>query len=216
MPKKRGRPPKSPLSSSKTIINEPKIETITPSKDGISHLDEEDLEDIENLSPKQAPLWIQKIDALREKIRAKSGKTYDKEVPTMADPKMLSGEKSPLNGPDTFNVDRAKEVVKAVLTAATDTIQKEKEVNVGNHEESQHMPGVSSVSKQKESQTEVTEEDFKNVVQASWVENVEGSDMYQVCKKLQKLQKHLSDLNRKYYARIDEQELALKSQLDNV
>ncbi|KAK7266384.1 hypothetical protein RIF29_19028 [Crotalaria pallida] len=54
MPKKRGRPPKSPLSSSKTNINEPTIETITPSKNGMSHLDEDDLEDIENLSPKQA------------------------------------------------------------------------------------------------------------------------------------------------------------------
>ncbi|KAK7243920.1 hypothetical protein RIF29_38733 [Crotalaria pallida] len=58
--------------------------------------------------------------------------------------------------------------------------------------------------------------DFKQLVQSSWSETVEGSYMYQVCRKLQKLQKPLSLLNRNCYSKIGERELVLKTQLDQV
>ncbi|KAK7259328.1 hypothetical protein RIF29_24932 [Crotalaria pallida] len=78
MAKKRGRPPKTPSSASKKDDTGSVGDTGTPSKVDFSQLDDEDLHDIDNLSPKQAELWIQKIDALRAKIKEKATDTGNK------------------------------------------------------------------------------------------------------------------------------------------
>ncbi|KAK7255480.1 hypothetical protein RIF29_28890 [Crotalaria pallida] len=71
MAKKSGRPPKSPSSAAKNNNSDRDLTSCSPTKDKDSLLDDEDLTDIDNLSPKQAALWLQKIDALREKIKEK-------------------------------------------------------------------------------------------------------------------------------------------------
>ncbi|KAK7255703.1 hypothetical protein RIF29_29122 [Crotalaria pallida] len=72
MGRKRGRPPKTPVSSSKTKDDFDGNSSRSPEKVDLSQLEDDDLEDIDNLSPKQAELWIQKIDILRAKIKEKA------------------------------------------------------------------------------------------------------------------------------------------------
>ncbi|KAK7251033.1 hypothetical protein RIF29_33898 [Crotalaria pallida] len=146
MAKKRGRPPNSPLPSPKPCDPIPE----TPSKHDSIQFDEEDLADIESLSPKQAVEWLKKIEALREKIMTKAVPNANKETQN-----------------DTCHVTDQNEKI-AELTA---------------------IPNV-------------------------WSEEIHGSSMFKVCRKLQLLKAPLSDLNRKYFARVDEKELDLKKQLD--
>ncbi|KAK7260016.1 hypothetical protein RIF29_25708 [Crotalaria pallida] len=63
MAKKKGRPPKSPS---------PHISSPTPSIPknlDIEHLDDDNLEDIDNLSPKKAASILKKLDDLRSRIK---------------------------------------------------------------------------------------------------------------------------------------------------
>ncbi|KAK7267148.1 hypothetical protein RIF29_19812 [Crotalaria pallida] len=80
MGKKRGRPPKTPSFVIKTDETDTTSPYGTPSKIDFSQLDEEDLEDIDNLSPKQVELWVQKIDILRAKIQEKASAIGNKEL----------------------------------------------------------------------------------------------------------------------------------------
>ncbi|KAK7282272.1 hypothetical protein RIF29_10921 [Crotalaria pallida] len=76
MPKKRGRPPKTP--NPKTP--DPPTSTINETqKQGLDlmDLDEEDLADIDGLSPKQAERMLRNLDAIRTKLQ---GKTVDSSV----------------------------------------------------------------------------------------------------------------------------------------
>ncbi|KAK7244746.1 hypothetical protein RIF29_39572 [Crotalaria pallida] len=72
MAKKRGRPPKTPSSQSKKTVGKAGNNVGTPSKVDFGDLDDEDLDDINNLSPKQAELWMKKIDLLRAKIQERA------------------------------------------------------------------------------------------------------------------------------------------------
>ncbi|KAK7273662.1 hypothetical protein RIF29_14720 [Crotalaria pallida] len=72
MAKKRGRPPKTPTSTSKGPIDETVRPTQTPHKPDFSGLDEEELADIDSLTPKEALLWMEKIDLLRERVKEKT------------------------------------------------------------------------------------------------------------------------------------------------
>ncbi|KAK7256555.1 hypothetical protein RIF29_30009 [Crotalaria pallida] len=71
MAKKRGRPPKTP-SSSKSKDCSPELESPGPQKLDFSQLDEEDLAEIDSLSPKQAERLLKNLDVLREKIKGKT------------------------------------------------------------------------------------------------------------------------------------------------
>ncbi|KAK7260307.1 hypothetical protein RIF29_26254 [Crotalaria pallida] len=83
MAKKRGRPPKTPTSTSKGLIDETVRPTQTPQKPDFSGLDEEELADIDSLTPKEALLWMEKIDLLRERVKEKTNpKPFDD--PTVA------------------------------------------------------------------------------------------------------------------------------------
>ncbi|KAK7287456.1 hypothetical protein RIF29_00735 [Crotalaria pallida] len=72
MGKRRGRPPKTPSLTSKNDSQNDDNNSGSPQKLDITQLDEEDIADIDALSPKQAELWIQKIDVLRAKIKEKT------------------------------------------------------------------------------------------------------------------------------------------------
>ncbi|KAK7281507.1 hypothetical protein RIF29_09565 [Crotalaria pallida] len=65
MAKKRGRPPKTPTSTSKNKDSDTK----PPADVEGLELDVEDLSKIDNLSPKKALAWIEKLDDLRSKIK---------------------------------------------------------------------------------------------------------------------------------------------------
>ncbi|KAK7273288.1 hypothetical protein RIF29_14337 [Crotalaria pallida] len=66
MARKKGRPPKSPSSH-----HSPTTNTI-PKNLELEKLDEEDFEDIDDLSPKKAASILQKLDELRAKIKGKA------------------------------------------------------------------------------------------------------------------------------------------------
>ncbi|KAK7273616.1 hypothetical protein RIF29_14673 [Crotalaria pallida] len=68
MARKKGRPPKSP--SSQTSSRSPS--NAIPKNLDLENLDEDDLEDIDALSPTKAASILQKLDALRAKIKGKA------------------------------------------------------------------------------------------------------------------------------------------------
>ncbi|KAK7260002.1 hypothetical protein RIF29_25676 [Crotalaria pallida] len=70
MAKKRGRPPKSPLPP----LFQSKTPTVTKANESavLEDFDEEDLELLNNLSPKKLDLMMQKLAAMREKIKGKA------------------------------------------------------------------------------------------------------------------------------------------------
>ncbi|KAK7260087.1 hypothetical protein RIF29_25838 [Crotalaria pallida] len=94
---KRGRPPKkSPHSSNK--------QPSTPSRDvfdsqmfDLTQIDEDDLAEIGNLSPKQAQLWLKNLDLLRQRIKGKSVVLDDTGKDLSIDQKKDSGEPSNLS-----------------------------------------------------------------------------------------------------------------------
>ncbi|KAK7260422.1 hypothetical protein RIF29_26453 [Crotalaria pallida] len=66
MARNKGHPPKSPSSH-----QSPPPNTIPKNVD-LENLDEEDIEDIDDLSPKKAASILKKLDALRAKIKGKA------------------------------------------------------------------------------------------------------------------------------------------------
>ncbi|KAK7255466.1 hypothetical protein RIF29_28876 [Crotalaria pallida] len=72
MPKKRGRPQKNTPQSSSKQHDKPARDTFEPQTFDISQIDEEDLVEIDNLSPKQAEVWLKNLDVLRDRIKGKS------------------------------------------------------------------------------------------------------------------------------------------------
>ncbi|KAK7267604.1 hypothetical protein RIF29_20282 [Crotalaria pallida] len=70
--KKRGRPSKNATpSSSKQPTTTPR-ETPDPLTFDLSQLDDEDLIEIDNLTPKQIEAWLKNLDLLRDRIKNKS------------------------------------------------------------------------------------------------------------------------------------------------
>ncbi|KAK7243851.1 hypothetical protein RIF29_38664 [Crotalaria pallida] len=85
MARKRRRPPKTPSSVNKSASNKDSDQNGTPSKVDFSQLDDDDIEDIDNLTPKQAGVWIQKIDVLRAKIQERTDPTSSKDKSDKSD-----------------------------------------------------------------------------------------------------------------------------------
>ncbi|KAK7260138.1 hypothetical protein RIF29_25934 [Crotalaria pallida] len=92
MAKKRGRPPKNSTPSSSK-------QTVTPSKDApepqpfdLTQIDEDDLAEIDGLSPKQAEVWLKNIDVLRERIASKASLTPTNEETMNKDNEKLVSE----------------------------------------------------------------------------------------------------------------------------
>ncbi|KAK7243349.1 hypothetical protein RIF29_38142 [Crotalaria pallida] len=69
MARKRGRPPKSPSPSSTEDLS--KTSPVSQLHD-IEILDEDDMADIDNLSPKQAEVLLKNMEAIRSRIKGKS------------------------------------------------------------------------------------------------------------------------------------------------
>ncbi|KAK7267879.1 hypothetical protein RIF29_20559 [Crotalaria pallida] len=72
MPKKRGRPPKSTPQSSNKQHDSPSREVLDPQPSDLTQIDDDDLAMINNLSPKQAEVWLKNLDVLCERIKGKS------------------------------------------------------------------------------------------------------------------------------------------------
>ncbi|KAK7251169.1 hypothetical protein RIF29_34124 [Crotalaria pallida] len=83
MVKQKGMPPKTPTSTSKSTNGNDNKPSESPQRIDFSQLDDEDLADIDSLSPKQAELWIQKIDVLRAKIKQKTDNSVNNEFHSM-------------------------------------------------------------------------------------------------------------------------------------
>ncbi|KAK7251616.1 hypothetical protein RIF29_34962 [Crotalaria pallida] len=76
MAKKIGHPPNSPATHQKTVTGKSKGVDL-------SQLDEDDLEDLDNLTPKQAETLLKNMDVIREKLKEK--------VPTPQEPSVSDG-----------------------------------------------------------------------------------------------------------------------------
>ncbi|KAK7255772.1 hypothetical protein RIF29_29191 [Crotalaria pallida] len=74
MAKKRGRPPKTPSSSAKKTPTKPLDDLDEITQHSLMEIDDEDLEDIDSLSPKKAAALLKNIDVLREKIVERADK----------------------------------------------------------------------------------------------------------------------------------------------
>ncbi|KAK7290123.1 hypothetical protein RIF29_04322 [Crotalaria pallida] len=84
--KKRGRPPKnSTPSTSKHVESLSKIVTDAQPFNLTKLDDDDDLADIDGLTPKQAEAWLKNIDILREKIAEKASGSTPKEDPVVKD-----------------------------------------------------------------------------------------------------------------------------------
>ncbi|KAK7289878.1 hypothetical protein RIF29_03879 [Crotalaria pallida] len=73
MAKKRGRPPTTPSSLAKKTPSKTLEEPEQQKSLDFTQLDEEDLEDLENLTPKKAGELLKNLDMLREKFKEKIG-----------------------------------------------------------------------------------------------------------------------------------------------
>ncbi|KAK7281886.1 hypothetical protein RIF29_10237 [Crotalaria pallida] len=71
MARKKGRPPKTPSSSSKKTPSAEKRPEASSSSLEFSLSDEEELEDIESLTPKKAAELLQSIYLLRQRVQSK-------------------------------------------------------------------------------------------------------------------------------------------------
>ncbi|KAK7260219.1 hypothetical protein RIF29_26080 [Crotalaria pallida] len=58
--------------------------------------------------------------------------------------------------------------------------------------------------------------EFKTIVQNVWNNQIEGSMMFQICRKLQLLRAPLRKLNRLHFAQIDRREVEVREQLEMV
>ncbi|KAK7273606.1 hypothetical protein RIF29_14662 [Crotalaria pallida] len=72
MAKRRGRPPKSPSSSAKKATNDPDDDDGTRRKLDVTLIDDEELEEIDNLTPKKAKMLLKNLDLLCEKVKEKA------------------------------------------------------------------------------------------------------------------------------------------------
>ncbi|KAK7266556.1 hypothetical protein RIF29_19204 [Crotalaria pallida] len=109
MARKKGRPPKSPSPASPPISSIPKnLE--------LEHLDDDDFEDIDALSPKKAASILRKLDALRSRIKGKAIEG-DKEGNSIADvpnqPESVEKEASPKRAfPSREDIERMDDALK--------------------------------------------------------------------------------------------------------
>ncbi|KAK7281726.1 hypothetical protein RIF29_09966 [Crotalaria pallida] len=71
MGRKRGRPPKTPSSSVKKTPTKQAIDVDNQVNVDLSVSDEETLEDLENLTPKKAVVFLRNLDTLRERLLSK-------------------------------------------------------------------------------------------------------------------------------------------------
>ncbi|KAK7290262.1 hypothetical protein RIF29_04556 [Crotalaria pallida] len=72
MARKRGRPPKTSSSSAKKQLNAHDVDDGIQKKLDVTLLDDEDLEEIDNLTPKKAEELLKNLDVLHEKIKEKA------------------------------------------------------------------------------------------------------------------------------------------------
>ncbi|KAK7243103.1 hypothetical protein RIF29_37888 [Crotalaria pallida] len=115
MARKRGRPPKTPSSTNKSVTSKPTDHSGSHSKVDFSQLDEDDLEDIDNLSPKQAELWMNKIDILRAKIQEKGVPAGNKD----SEPIIKDVTENPTNPNPTPATEEQKEIEVVVVALKT-------------------------------------------------------------------------------------------------
>ncbi|KAK7273508.1 hypothetical protein RIF29_14560 [Crotalaria pallida] len=110
MPKKRGRPPKNTPQSSNKKHDVPSRDVPYPQPFDLTQIDDDDLTEIDNLSPKQAEIWLKNLNVLRERIKGKSiddPKIIDKLTKDSAS--ASDGNKDLTKNPDCSN-DHAKNV----------------------------------------------------------------------------------------------------------
>ncbi|KAK7255262.1 hypothetical protein RIF29_28669 [Crotalaria pallida] len=104
MAKKRGRPPKTPVTNAK------EGNCVSPGRGEVAHMDLAALEDadLDNLTPKEAEQILECIDALRSRIKGKEkGEgTLDQGSHSIDDNVKINAENEELIGTvkDTFNV----------------------------------------------------------------------------------------------------------------
>ncbi|KAK7281197.1 hypothetical protein RIF29_08969 [Crotalaria pallida] len=192
MTKRRGRPPKTPTSTTKN-----KEIAVEKTMDDAMLLDAEDLAEIDNLSPKQAKTWMEKIDVLRSKIKERAdlqsqeenGVNHDASSPESAEKVKEAIVKETI---PSENVADAEKEANAVIEAAMKT-DKDKGVMPSASIQQAKFDPVQGIS---------------DKMQAG-----EGYAMFRLCMKLDQLRVPLGVLNKNHFSRIDDREVELKTRL---
>ncbi|KAK7274013.1 hypothetical protein RIF29_15083 [Crotalaria pallida] len=143
--------------------------------------------DLSKLSPMQAEKVLKVIEDLENKIQNKVASDACEEQPES------DAEKASRSNTDSVpqeNVDSAKHVVESVISELTVVQEKDK-------------------GKEKQ----VVEE---GIVNSAWRQDVRGSKMFQLCRKLDALRYPLQQLNKEHFAGIDRKEEKLRARLHEI
>ncbi|KAK7267250.1 hypothetical protein RIF29_19917 [Crotalaria pallida] len=233
MAKKKGRPPKSPSSKHSPTTNP------IPKNLDLETLDEEDFEDIDDLSPKKALVILKKLDDLRAEIKGKA--VVDDSVETSKNMEELT-QKVNQGGSaeqavkvvfeEQCEEEEAVSTVKETqLTGGKDDeeMQRGKEQNEGHwtlvqtrRKAQNHSPMVikwnNNVISGRHSfkfMNHLTLDcEFINIVTQNWAQDDEGCAMFRLMRKMNRIRPSLIELNRRKYGGIDEREIQDRDKLD--
>ncbi|KAK7260355.1 hypothetical protein RIF29_26331 [Crotalaria pallida] len=129
MPKKRGRPLKNKSQSFSKQHGSPIRDTLDPQTFDILQMDEEDLVEIDNLSPKQVEVWLKNLEVLRDRIKGKSiAGVENNGKPRENNPSSSFGDPNFGSQPTTSEPARPNENVETTMQAV-DSVIKELSVN---------------------------------------------------------------------------------------
>ncbi|KAK7266123.1 hypothetical protein RIF29_18763 [Crotalaria pallida] len=140
MAKKRGRPPKTPSSSARKAPDVHSSHDEEHVKFDLAQLDDDDLADIESLTPKKAEVLLRNLDVLREKIKEKATITNaDGDKVAMSDETSLvkDGQKSKEKDqpqekrPTREDIEKIDEALKASDEVALESAVKDSNIDGG-------------------------------------------------------------------------------------
>ncbi|KAK7251601.1 hypothetical protein RIF29_34943 [Crotalaria pallida] len=196
MAKKKGRPPKSP--SPHNSSPPPSI----PKNLDLEQLDDDDFEDIDNLSPKKAASILKKLDMLRSKIKGKAVVQYDE---TERDVQPESG---------------GKEEEASNKRVDWPDVQAE----FGNCGVSDHSPMVIHWPNSERCKGQTfkflnhltLDDEFIQIVNQNWSSRREGCAMFRIMRNLEHLKGGLKDLNQRKFKSIDVKEIQARDRLDYI
>ncbi|KAK7250848.1 hypothetical protein RIF29_33574 [Crotalaria pallida] len=98
MAKMRGRPPKTPSSTLSKDRSPSHHDSPGTQKLDFSQLDEEDMAEIDSLSPKQAERLLKNLDVLREKIKGKAVMEEQQKEPVISQENRRDQEEGTMQG----------------------------------------------------------------------------------------------------------------------
>ncbi|KAK7281821.1 hypothetical protein RIF29_10121 [Crotalaria pallida] len=223
MARKKGRPPKTPSYSAKKTPLHHKETDGDDSLSDLAGLDAEDLDDINNLSPKKAALLLRNLDAIRAKLTGKAILIDDTPQNTVnVNESQINKSKSDGSSHSGDTIVAESEQAEEVSNTKDDNPETDKVVNgdlpwtpvktrnKGTHLNARQLGNFKFLNMCTQSAV------FLDVVQNVWQNNCGGYAMYRVTTKLKMLKQDMKEINKKEFSDIDLRERQLRAELDDV